>query len=88
MAAALVLAAGLRVARGAVALVGPRGAQVRSGRGGAEGVPRALPPSGAGVLPQARAAHWPRGDGARASGRECRLSWRLKLQGRLARSGW
>ncbi|XP_043422293.1 histidine triad nucleotide-binding protein 2, mitochondrial isoform X3 [Prionailurus bengalensis] len=37
MAAALVLAAGLRVARGAVALVGPRGAQVRGAAGVTDG---------------------------------------------------
>lgn len=77
MAAAPVLAAGLRVARRAVAVAGPRGAQVRSGRRRAEGVPRARPPFRAGrsaFLPQARAALRPRGDGARTPGRERRPS--------------
>lgn len=55
MAAALAVAAGLRVARRVVAVAGPRGAQVRSGRGRAEGVPRARsasPEGGSAFLPQ------------------------------------
>lgn len=67
MAAALVLAAGLRVARRVVVVSGPRGAQVRSGCGGEEGVLRALTSSGVGSrvpprLPQERAALRPPGD--------------------------
>lgn len=49
MAAALVLAAGLRVARRAVVVAGPRGAQVRSRRGRTEGSRGLCRPAGPGV---------------------------------------
>lgn len=83
MAAALVLAAGLRVARRVVAVAGPRGAQVRSGRGGEEGVLRALTSSGA-RGPRSSSAP----PGARSPAASRGPSPRLKLQGCAVRWDW
>lgn len=90
MAAALALAAGLCVARRAVAVAGPRGAQVRSDRGSAEGVPRALPFSGPGVGVPSRGARGPAASRERspdAGQGTAPLPW-CKLRGCAVRSGW
>lgn len=90
MAAALALAAGLCVARRAVAVAGPRGAQVRSDRGSAEGVLRALPFSRPGVgvpSPGARDPAASRERSPDAGQGTAPLPW-CKLRGCAVRSGW
>lgn len=90
MAAALVLAAGLRVARRAVVVAGPRGAQVRSGRGHTEGSRGLCRPTGPGVgvpPPGARGPAASRGRSPKA-GQGMPPLPRCKLRGCAVRAGW